>query len=423
MNILIVGSGGREHALAWKIRQSPLAENIFIAPGNGGTAAIGENIQVSDNDIPGIIKLAKDKKIDLVVVGPELPLVLGLADALEREKIPCFGPGAYAAQLEGSKAFSKFLMAEAEVPTADFKVFEDYAQADEYLKKQNYPLVIKADGLAAGKGVVVAADLAEAREALHDMMVKQVFGKAGEIVIIEEALAGEEASFLAFCDGHDFALLPSSQDHKRIGENDTGPNTGGMGAYSPAPVLPEARYQETADLVIKPIIQHLEEMGRPFRGILYAGLMFTKDGPKVLEYNVRFGDPECQPLLMRMESDIVELMMACVQGKLKSTEIAINPQAAVCVVLAAGGYPRQYRKGHVISGIEDAEQDPGVKVFQAGTKQKNRRIVTNGGRVLGVTALGSDLEQAVTKCYQAAEKVDFEDKYLRRDIGRKGLIR
>lgn len=421
MNILIVGSGGREHSLAWKIRQSPLVKNIFIAPGNGGTAALGENIPITDDDIPGIVRLAKEKKIGLVVVGPEMPLVLGLADAMHREKIPCFGPSSYAAQLEGSKAFSKFLMAEAEVPTAEFKVFEDYAQAYDYLKKQEFPQVIKADGLAAGKGVVVASSLEEAREALHDMMVKQVFGKAGEIVVIEEALIGEEASFLAFCDGHDFVLLPSSQDHKRVGDNDTGPNTGGMGAYSPAPVLPEEQYQETAELVIRPIIQHLEEMGRPFKGILYAGLMFTRDGVKVLEYNVRFGDPECQPLLMRMESDIVELMMACVEGRLAGSNISIRPEAAVCVVLAAKGYPRQYNKGQVISGIEDAEKDSMVKVFQAGTRMENKQILTNGGRVLGVTALGADLNDAIQRSYLAADKIDFDDKYLRRDIGRKGL--
>ncbi len=423
MNVLIVGSGGREHALTWKIKQSPLVKKVFIAPGNGGTAALGENIALSDDDLPGILKLTRDKNIDMVVVGPELPLVLGLADALEREKIPCFGPGAYAAQLEGSKAFSKFLMAEAEVPTADFKVFQEYAQADAYLKNGQFPLVIKADGLAAGKGVIVASNLDEAREALHDMMVKQVFGKAGEVVVIEECLQGEEASFLAFCDGHDYVLLPSSQDHKRAGDNDTGPNTGGMGAYSPAPVLPEHMYQETADLVIKPIIHHLEEMDRPFKGILYAGLMFTAQGPKVLEYNVRFGDPECQPLLMRMESDIVELMMACASGRLGGQRISIRPEASVCVVLAAEGYPRKYRKGSPITGIEDAEQDELVKVFHAGTRLEKGLTVTNGGRVLGVTALGADLAEAVKRCYEAADRINYSDKYLRRDIGQKGLGR
>jgi phosphoribosylamine---glycine ligase len=423
MNILVVGSGGREHSLVWKIRKSPLVKNIYIAPGNGGTALLGQNIFISSDDIPGICALAREKHIDLVVVGPELPLVLGLADALQRENIPCFGPSSYAAQLEGSKAFSKFLMTDADVPTAEFKIFEDYNHALEYLKNQDYPLVIKADGLAAGKGVIVASNLDEAREAIHDMMIKQVFGKAGETVIIEEALNGEEASFLAFCDGHDFLLLPSSQDHKRIGDNDTGLNTGGMGAYSPAPVLPQEHYQETADLVIKPIIQHLEEMGRPFKGILYAGLMFTQDGPKVLEYNVRFGDPECQPLLMRMESDIVELMMACVEGRLQNSRIVIRPEAAVCVVLAANGYPRQYRKGQVITGIEDAEKDPLVKIFHAGTRLENKQLLTSGGRVLGVTSLGVDLKDAIDRCYVAADKVIFEDKYMRLDIGQKGLNR
>ncbi|RQD67303.1 MAG: phosphoribosylamine--glycine ligase [Desulfonatronovibrio sp. MSAO_Bac4] len=421
MNILIVGSGGREHSLAWKIKQSPLVNSIYIAPGNGGTSYLGENVAIEVDDIPALINFAKDKKIDLVVVGPELPLVLGLSDALTRENIPCFGPGSYAAQLEGSKAFSKFLMAEAEVPTANFKVFEDYSQALEYLKNQPYPLVVKADGLAAGKGVIVAGNIEEASEALHDMMVKQVFGKAGETVVIEEALQGEEASFLAFCDGHDYVILPSSQDHKRIGENDTGPNTGGMGAYSPAPVLPQEKYEETAELVIKPIIQHLEEMGRPFKGILYAGLMFTDDGPKVLEYNVRFGDPECQPLLMRLESDIVEIMMACVDGKLSRINLSIKPENSVCIVMAADGYPAKYEKGNEIHGIEDAETDTQVKVFQAGTKIEDGKILTSGGRVLGVTALGSNLEQAIDRCYKAADKIDFADKYLRRDIGQKGL--
>lgn len=421
MNILIVGSGGREHSLAWKIKQSPLVKSIYIAPGNGGTSSLGENVSIEADDIPALITFAKEKKIDLVVAGPELPLVLGLSDALSREKIPCFGPGSYAAQLEGSKAFSKFLMAEAEVPTAQFKVFEEYNQAIEYLKNQSFPLVVKADGLAAGKGVVIAENIEEASEALHDMMIKQVFGKAGETVVIEEALQGEEASFLAFCDGHDYLLLPSSQDHKRIGESDTGPNTGGMGAYSPAPVLPEEKYEETAELVIKPIIQHLEEMGRPFKGILYAGLMFTKDGPKVLEYNVRFGDPECQPLLMRLESDIVEIMMACIEGKLSRTSLTIRQDSSVCVVMAAEGYPAKYEKGNEITGIEDAETDPQVKVFQAGTKMEDGRILTNGGRVLGITALGQNLEQAIAACYKAADKINFSGKYLRRDIGQKGL--
>ena len=421
MRVLIVGSGGREHALAWKIRQSPRVERLFIAPGNGGTALEGENVAVDVDDIPGLVKLARTKKVDLVIVGPELPLVLGLTDALEKENILCFGPGAYPAQLEGSKAFAKSLMSQAEVPTAGYRVFEDFNQAVKYVQGRDFPVVIKADGLAAGKGVVVAEDFEEAREALDDMLVKQVFGKAGDRVVIEEALSGEEASFLALCDGRDFLLLPSSQDHKRIGENDTGPNTGGMGAYSPAAVLPASKYQETADLVIRPMLQHLEQTDQPFKGVLYAGLIFSEDGPRVLEYNVRFGDPECQPLLMRMDSDLLEVIMACVHGRAGEKKLQVRHEACVCVVLSAGGYPGKYAKGHEIAGIEEAETDPLVKVFHAGTTYKDGGLVTSGGRVLGVTALGEDLKDAIERCYRAVEKISFEGMYYRRDIGQKGL--
>ncbi len=421
MRVLIIGSGGREHALAWKIRQSPRVERLFIAPGNGGTALEGENVAVEVDDIPGLVKLARTKKVDLVIVGPELPLVLGLTDALEKENILCFGPGAYPAQLEGSKAFAKSLMSQAEVPTAGYRVFEDFDQAVNYVQGRQFPVVIKADGLAAGKGVVVAGDFEQAREALDDMLVKQVFGKAGERVVIEETLSGEEASFLALCDGRNFLLLPSSQDHKRIGENDTGPNTGGMGAYSPAPVLPAAKYQETADLVIRPMLQHLEQTDQPFKGVLYAGLIFSEDGPRVLEYNVRFGDPECQPLLMRMDSDLLEVIMDCVHGRAAERSLQIKDEASVCVVLSAGGYPARYTKGHEITGIEEAETDPLVRVFHAGTAYKDGRLVTSGGRVLGVTALGTDLGDAIERCYRAVEKISFEGMYYRRDIGQKGL--
>ncbi len=421
MRVLIVGSGGREHALAWKIRQSPRVERLFIAPGNGGTVLEGENVAVEADDIPGLVKLARTKKVDLVIVGPEMPLVLGLTDALEKENVFCFGPGAYPAQLEGSKAFAKSLMTEAEVPTAGYRVFEDFYQAVKYVQGRRFPVVIKADGLAAGKGVVVAEDFEEAREVLDDMLVKQVFGKAGDRVVIEEALSGEEASFLALCDGRDFLLLPSSQDHKRIGENDTGPNTGGMGAYSPAPVLPASKYQEIADLVIRPMLQHLEQTDQPFNGVLYAGLIFSEDGPRVLEYNVRFGDPECQPLLMRMDSDLLEVIMACVHGRAGEKKLQVRHEACVCVVLSAGGYPVKYAKGHEIAGIEEAEIDPLVKVFHAGTTYKDGRLVTSGGRVLGVTALGADLKDAIERCYRAVEKISFEGMYYRRDIGQKGL--
>jgi len=423
MNILLVGSGGREHALAWKIRQSPLVTKLYIAPGNGGTALEGENVPIQADDIPALVAFAVDHSIGLVVTGPELPLVLGLKNALTKKGIPCFGPGAYAAQLEGSKGFAKSVMREAEVPTADFAIFDDYKMARAYLAKQPMPVVIKADGLAAGKGVVIAANLDEGLQALKEMMQDKIFGSAGTRVVIEEALQGEEASFLAFCDGHTVDPLPSAQDHKRIGDGDTGPNTGGMGAYSPAPILTRKDYQATSDLVIKPIIQHLDSMDHPFKGVLYAGLMYTDKGPYVLEYNVRFGDPECQPLLARLDTDIVEIMLACEEGRLHEIDIAIKPEHCMCVVLAAEGYPGNYAKGMEITGIDEAETMEGVKVFQGGTRVENGKTVTAGGRVLGVTALGKDLATAKARAYEAVDKIHFQGKYYRKDIGDKGLAR
>ncbi|CCO23365.1 phosphoribosylamine--glycine ligase [Maridesulfovibrio hydrothermalis] len=421
MKVLVVGSGGREHALAWRLGQSPKVSEIFIAPGNGGTRLEGINVPIKDDDLPGLVNFAKENKIDLVVAGPELPLVLGIKEALSKEGIPCFGPGAYAANLEGSKAFSKMVMRDAGVPTAPFKVFDEFDQAKAFVENKGAPIVVKADGLAAGKGVVVASTVEEAIEALDDMMVKREFGTAGERVVVEEALKGEEASFLAFCAGEDYALLPSAQDHKAVGEGDTGPNTGGMGAYSPAPILPREKYEETAELVIKPILKLLADRGEPFTGILYAGLMYTDDGPSVLEYNVRFGDPECQPLLMRLDTDIVEIMLACVENRLPEVEVKLKDETAICVVMAAGGYPASYGKGKEICGIEEAEKLEGVKVFQAGTKYTDGKTLTNGGRVLGVTALGADLGAAQKRAYEAVEKLSFEDAYFRRDIGDKGL--
>ncbi|WP_462324757.1 phosphoribosylamine--glycine ligase [Desulfoplanes sp.] len=423
MNILLVGSGGREHALAWKINQSQLLTKLYIAPGNGGTALEGENVAIGADDIPALVSFAQEKSIDLVVAGPELPLVLGLKNALEEKNIPCFGPGAYGAQLEGSKGFAKSVMEEAEVPTADFAVFDDPSMAREYLARQTMPVVIKADGLAAGKGVVIVDNVQEGLDTLEEMMGAKIFGSAGSRVVIEEALQGEEASFLAFCDGRTVVPLPSSQDHKRIGEGDTGPNTGGMGAYSPAPILPRKDYQATSDLVLKPIIQHLDAMDHSFKGVLYAGLMYTDKGPYVLEYNVRFGDPECQPLLARLDTDIVEIMLACIEGRLDKMRISVKPEHSLCVVLAADGYPGSYGKGMEITGIEDAETIPGVKVFQAGTRLENGRTLCNGGRVLGVTALGRDLEEAQARAYRAVDKINFDGKCYRGDIGDKGLSR
>ncbi|MBU1247176.1 MAG: phosphoribosylamine--glycine ligase, partial [Proteobacteria bacterium] len=346
-----------------------------------------------------------------------------LSDALASEGIPCFGPNAYAANLEGSKAFSKTVMRDAGVPTSPFAIFERYDEAKEFIERKGAPLVVKADGLAAGKGVIVATTIEEALEAIHDMMVKRVFGAAGERVVIEETLQGEEASFLAFCDGTNYALLPSAQDHKPVGEGDTGPNTGGMGAYSPAPVLPKERYEEMAELCIRPILKHMAEKGQPFKGVLYAGLMFTESGPQVLEYNVRFGDPECQPLLMRLESDLLEIMFACIEGRLDTVQVISSPKTAIGVVMAAAGYPKSYPRGMEISGLDRIGQLDNVMVFQAGTKKDGDKTVTSGGRVLCVTALGDTLAEAKTQAYKALDLIHFDQSYHRRDIGDKGLKR
>ena len=423
MNILIVGAGGREHALAWKISQSLLLDKLFIAPGNGGTALLGTNVPLKDNDIKGIVAFARDNQIGLVVAGPELPLVLGLNEALKAVNIPCFGPCTFDAQLEGSKAFAKNMMRETGVPTADFQVFDSHERALKYVRGHALPMVIKADGLAAGKGVVIAQSMDEAEAALHDMMVTQVFGEAGQTVVVEEALIGEEASFMAFCDGTTIVPMPSLQDHKRIGDEDTGLNTGGMGAYSPAPILPQERYQAMADLAIRPITRHLASIGQPFKGVLYAGLMMTAQGPMVLEYNVRFGDPECQPLMARLKSDLVEIMLACVNGTLAPEQVEFHEETSCCVVMAALGYPQSYPKGMAIFGIEAAEQIESVKVFQAGTQLQDGVPVSSGGRVLGVTALGTDLRQARERAYLAVDKIHFENSYYRKDIANKGLRR
>ena len=423
MNILIVGAGGREHALAWKISQSPLLDKLFIAPGYGGTAMLGTNVPIKDDDIKGIVSFASENKIGLVVAGPELPLVLGLKEALDAVQIPCFGPCAFAAQLEGSKAFAKNMMRETGVPTAHFQVFDSHERALEYVRSHSLPMVIKADGLAAGKGVVIAQTLREAEEALKDMMIDLTFGSAGQTGVVEEALVGEEASFMAFCDGTTIVPMPSLQDHKRIGDNDTGLNTGGMGAYSPAPVLPLSQSAAMVDLAIRPITEHLAAIGQPFKGILYAGLMMTAQGPMVLEYNVRFGDPECQPLMARLKSDLVEIMISCVEGTLTPSKVLFHSETSCCVVMAALGYPQSYPKGMLITGIEEAEQIETVKVFQAGTQLRNGQIVSSGGRVLGVTALGVNLEEARKRAYLAVERLHFDNSYYRTDIAIKGLRR
>jgi phosphoribosylamine--glycine ligase len=425
MRILLVGSGGREHALAWKLRQSPKLTELFIAPGNGGTALLGRNTAVADYDIPGLLTLIADLRVDFVIPGPEHPLVLGLADACRDAGVRCFGPSRYAAQLEGSKVFAKNLMREAGVPTADFGVFTDSSQAGAYVRTHPGPLAVKADGLASGKGVVVARDSAEALAALDDMMTAKKFGRAGETVVLEECLTGEEVSFLCLCDDDIVVPLPSAQDHKAAFDSDLGPNTGGMGAYSPAPALPAERVPELVDLVIRPVLRVLRQRGHPFSGVLYAGLMMTAAGPKVLEYNVRFGDPECQPLLMRLNSDLLEMLLACAEHRLDGVRPDFSEEAALCVVMACEGYPGLYAAGMPVSGIEEAEASAWgqVKIFQAGTIRTEEGLVACGGRVLGVTALGATLQDARQRAYTAVGKIHMDKSRYRRDIGLKAVTR
>lgn len=419
MRILVIGSGGREHALVWKLSQSPSVEKIFVAPGNGGTCAHNVNIDVSD--LNGLKDFCKKEHIDLVVPGPELPLTLGIVDVLAEAGIPCFGPDKFCAQMEGSKNFAKQIMAKAGVPTAKSAVFKDAAKAREYIKDTPGPIVVKADGLAAGKGVIVAENSQEAINAIEQMLENHIFGEAGETVVIEEKLEGEEVSFLCFCDGKTAVPLSSAQDHKAAFDNDKGPNTGGMGAYSPAPILPDAKLEGMADLVIRPVLKELAAMGHPFTGVLYAGLMMTPAGPKVLEYNARFGDPECQPLLMRLKSDLAEIMMACVEGRLEKEKVEFDKKPALGVVLAAEGYPGSYEKGMPINGLDNLPED--VVAFHSGTKMTNDGIVSNGGRVLCVTARGDNLKDAQERAYVALKKISMPDSRCRHDIGDKGIER
>ena len=422
MRVLIIGSGGREHALAWKLRQSPKVDTLLIAPGNGGTAVEGENRSVDAGDIAGLVELAKKEAVDLVVPGPEQPLTGGIVDAMQQAGIRCFGPSFWCAQLEGSKSFAKHILESAGVPTAAYRTFTDRDAALSYVREKGAPIVIKADGLAAGKGVVVARTLDEALEAVDMIMGQKAFGAAGSKVVIEEFLEGEEVSLLAFCDGETALPLPSAQDHKAAYDNDTGPNTGGMGAYSPAPILPDSELEHMTDLVIRPILREMKRQGHPFVGVLYAGLMMTKNGPRVLEYNTRFGDPECQPLLMRLEGDLMDVILACVEGRLADVKLAISQKHAVGVVIAAEGYPGSYAKGMPIAGIEEAEAH-GAKVFQAGTAIRDGQVISSGGRVLCVTALGDDLAAACENAYAAVRRVRMDKSRYRTDIAQKGLRR
>ena len=424
MKVIIVGGGGREHALAWKLNQSPDVEEVVCAPGNAGTARVGRNVPVGAEDIPSLLSLAKEASPGLVVVGPEAPLALGLVDELEALGIPAFGPSAEAARIEASKAFSKALMDEAGIPTAAYGVFEDAGAAKDFVSERGGAWAVKADGLAAGKGVLLCPDAASAHEAISQIMEERAFGEAGATCVVEEFLEGEEASFLAFADGETALPMASAQDHKAVGEGDTGPNTGGMGAYSPAPVLSGALEDKALETVVKPAIRVMARRGTPYRGVLYAGLMVQGDDLKVLEFNCRFGDPECQPLLTRMEGDLLPVLMACVEGKLHETTIRYTQDAAVCVVMAAGGYPDDYRKGDPIHGIGDADALPGAHVFHAGTSLNDAgEVVTAGGRVLGVTARGMDIRAAIARAYEACDLIYWEDAYFRKDIGAKALRR
>jgi phosphoribosylamine--glycine ligase len=425
MRILIVGSGGREHTLAWKAAQSDLVTEVLLAPGNVGIAEEPKCrlVDISSDDIAGLRKLALDEKVDLTIVGPEAPLVAGLTDAFVESGIKVFGPSQKAAQLEGSKVFTKRLLEKYSVPTGYFKVFDDFEAASAYLKSLSGPIVVKADGLAAGKGVFVCKDQTESLQALHTIMKQRAFGDAGDLVVVEECLVGEEASFIAFTDGKTVLPLASSQDHKPIFDNDEGPNTGGMGAYSPAPVVTPQVHDRIMDQIMIPVVEAMEKESAPYLGFLYAGLMINDGQPKVLEFNVRMGDPEAQPLLHRMNSDMIPLMIAAIEGRLSGMEIDWDSEDSVCVVMASGGYPGSYEKGKTITGIDEAGAIDGVKVFHAATGHGPDGPVTSGGRVLGVTAKAPGIAQAIQKAYQAVEKIQWEGAYYRKDIGQKALNR
>ncbi|QOX79714.1 phosphoribosylamine--glycine ligase [Trichlorobacter lovleyi] len=423
MKVLVIGGGGREHALVWKIAQSPLVKQIFCAPGNPGTAQLATNLPIKVEEIDKLLGFAKTEGIDLAVVGPELPLSLGIVDLFREYGVKIFGPSRAAARIEASKAFSKDLMHKYAIPTAAYGVFTEIPAAEAFIRKTGAPIVVKADGLAAGKGVIIAQTEAEAIAAVQDMLSGNAFGDAGSRVVVEAFLTGEEASFLAITDGKFVIPLASAQDHKAIFDGDQGPNTGGMGAYSPAPVVTAEVHQKAMEQVVQRAVDGMAAEGCAYQGIVYAGLM-VKDGEvKTLEFNARFGDPECQPLLMRMKSDLVPLLLAVAEGDLSGHSIEWHDQAAICVVMAAEGYPGDYPKGDIITGIEAAEQVADVTVFHAGTAEKDGRIVTAGGRVLGVTALGNTVAAAIERVYQGVEKISWRGVQFRRDIGKKALGR
>ncbi|MFA0088540.1 phosphoribosylamine--glycine ligase [Vibrio sp. 10N.286.49.C2] len=425
MNVLIIGAGGREHALGWKVAQNQDVDTVYVAPGNAGSAleAKLENVAIDVEDIAGLVAFAQDKKIELTIVGPEAPLVIGVVDAFRAAGLPIFGPTEAAAQLEGSKAFTKDFLARHDIPTGYYSNFTEIEPALAYVREQGAPIVVKADGLAAGKGVIVAMTLQEAEDAIKDMLAGNAFGEAGSRVVIEEFLDGEEASFIVMVDGENVLPMATSQDHKRVGDKDTGPNTGGMGAYSPAPVVTKEIHDRIMNEVIYPTVRGMAAEGNPYTGFLYAGLMIDADGtPKVIEYNCRFGDPETQPIMMRMQSDMVELCLAAIDKKLDKVESKWDPRASIGIVLAAGGYPAAYNKGDVISGLSTQDVE-GEKIFHAGTADKDGNVVTNGGRVLCATALGNTVSEAQQRAYELAKQVSWDGMFHRNDIGYRAIAR
>lgn len=423
MKILVVGGGGREHALVWKISQSPMVKKIFCAPGNSGIAQMAECVALDADDINGLLKFAKKNYIDLTIIGPEGPLSRGIVDQFEKEGLRTFGASKRAAQIESSKSFSKALMNKYNIPTALGEAFTNFKKAEAYIHKVGAPVVVKADGLAAGKGVIICDTLPKALAALKQIMVKQEFGDAGKKVVIEECLVGEEASFLAFTDSKTVLPLPSSQDHKPIFDDDKGPNTGGMGAYSPAPIIDTFLHEKIMTEIMIPTVKGMAAEGNPYKGILYAGLMIDKDKIKVLEFNGRFGDPEAQPLLIRLKNDIIPIMEAVIDERLDQCSLDIDPRPSVCVVMASKGYPKKYKKGLPVKGLDAVKRMKDVVVFHAGTGTQKNKIITAGGRVLGVTALGDNIEKAITKAYRAVAKINWTNVYFRKDIGKKALIR
>ncbi|MFS0840430.1 phosphoribosylamine--glycine ligase [Paenibacillus sp. 1P03SA] len=418
MRILVIGRGGREHAIVWSLRKSPKVTALFCAPGNGGIADLAECVPITEFQFAEIAEFVRQNSIDLVVVGPDDPLYEGIVDYLEEHGIRAYGPNRAAAEIEGSKVFMKHLLKKYEIPTAAYEAFEDYEAALAYLRKLGAPIVIKADGLAAGKGVIVASTLEEAEKALKEIMVEKQFGASGNRVVIEEFLQGQEMSLLAFVDGNVVKPMVPSQDHKPVFDGDKGPNTGGMGTYSPVPHIPQEIVQQALDTIVKPAAEAMVKEGRPFRGVLYAGLMITADGPKTIEFNARFGDPETQVILPRLKTDLLEIILATLEGRLADLDIEWSEEAAVCVILASGGYPGSYPKGLPIEGLDAAG---GALVFHAGTALEDGRLVTSGGRVLGVTALGRDIADAREKAYAAADRISFEGKQNRTDIALKAL--